>query len=109
MVSNNRDIIDFVGTPTFLRFALQVAMALMHFHKVQTYVSFMNFFSYVGVPRSKLALVRSCPKGARKAKLDDIKSIGHHLTNFRKNSLFLVALNLDPKGALNLKIKNAPA
>ena len=44
-----------------------------------------------------MAPIRNCPKGARKAKLDDIRSIGHLLANFRKNSLFLVDLNLDPK------------
>ena len=65
-----------------------------------------TFFLYLGVPRSNLAPVRNCPKGERKAKLDDIRSIGHLLTNFRKISLFSVALNMDPKSALNLKIKN---
>ena len=44
-----------------------------------------------------MAPIRNCPKGARKAKLDDIRSIGHLSANFCKNSLFLVALNLDPK------------
>ena len=29
--------------------------------------------------------------------------MGNLLINFRKNSSFLVALKLDPKGALNLK------
>ena len=53
-----------------------------------------------------MAPVRNCPNGERKAKLDDIRSIGHLLTHFRKISLFSVALNMDPKSALNLKIKN---
>ena len=44
-----------------------------------------------------MAPIRNCPKGARKAILDDIRSIGHLLANFHKNSLFLVALNLDRK------------
>ena len=68
MVSNERDIIEFVGTPPFLRFALQVAMVIMHFHKAQTCVSFKNIFF---VSRHNLAPVRNCPKGERKAKLDD--------------------------------------
>ena len=55
---------------------------------------------------SNLAPVRNCPKGERKAKLDDIRSIAHLITNCRKISLFSVALNIDPKSALNLKIKN---
>ena len=46
---------------------------------------------------SNLAPVRNCPKGERKAKLDDIRSMGHLLTNFRKSSLFSVALNMDQK------------
>ena len=44
---------------------------------------------------SNLAPVRNCPKGEREAKLDDIRSMGHLLTKFRKNSLFSVALNID--------------
>ena len=55
---------------------------------------------------SNLAPVRNCPKGERKAKLDDIRRIGHLLTNVRKISLFSVTLNMDPKSALNLKIEN---
>ena len=81
MVSNNRGIIEFIGTPPFLRFALLVAMATMHFHTAQANVSFKNiFFSYLGVPMSYLAPVRNSHKGERKAKLDDIRRIGHLLT-----------------------------
>ena len=64
-----------------------------------------QFFHIQGVLRSNLAPVRNCLKGARNAKVDDIRSIGNLLTNFRKNSLSLVALNLDPKKCLKLKIK----
>ena len=88
MVRNNRDIIDFVGTPPFLRFALQIAMTSTHFHNVQTCVSFRNFFRIKRVPRSNLAPIRKCPKGARKATLDDIRSIGHLLTNFHKTGYY---------------------
>ena len=45
---------------------------------------------------SNFAPVRNCPKCERKAKFYDIRSIGHLLTNFRKISLFSVALNMDP-------------
>ena len=55
-----------------------------------------------------LAPVRNSHKGERKAKLDDIRRIGHLLTNFRKISLFSVALNMDPKKALNLKKMHRP-
>ena len=48
---NNRDIIEFIGTPPVLRFALQVAMATTYFHKAQTCVSFKNIFSYLGGPK----------------------------------------------------------
>ena len=89
MVSYNRDIIDFVGTPPFLRFVLLVAMATMHFHKVQTCLSFKNiFFRILGRPRSILARVRNCPKGDRKAKLDDIGSKGLLLTFFCKKTTY---------------------
>ena len=91
MVRNNRDLIECVGTPPFLRFTLQVAMAPMHFHKAQTCLSFKNIFFVFRDPRSNLAPVRNSPKGEDKAKLDDIRSKGHILTNFRKISLFLVA------------------
>ena len=99
MVRNNRNIFESVGTPPFLRFALHVVMATMDFHKAQTCVSFKNFFSYLGVPRGNLAPIRNSPWGERKAKLDDIRSKGHILTNFRKISLFSVALNMDPISA----------
>ena len=52
-----------------------------------------------------MAPVRNCPKGERKVKLDDKRRIEHLLTNFRKISLFSVALIMDQKSALNLKIK----
>ena len=48
-----------------------------------------------------LAPVRNSHKGERKANLDDIRRIGHLLTIFCKISLFSVALNMDPKSALN--------
>ena len=56
-----------------------------------------TFFSYLGVPRSNL--------GARKAKLDNIKSIEHRYLQFFVKQVILVALILDPKSALNLKVK----
>ena len=61
-----------------------------------------TFFSYLGGPKE---LFDTRPKGERKARLDDIRSIGHLLTNFRKICLFSVALNMDPNIALKLKIK----
>ena len=84
MVTNNRDIIELVGTLPFLRFALQVAMATMHFHKAQICVSFKNIiFVLRGSEGAILAPARNCPKGERKAKLDDVRSKGHLITNFR--------------------------
>ena len=96
MVSNNLDIIDFVDTPPFLRFALQVTMATMHFNKALTCVSFRNIFSYLVVPRSNL--------GARKAKLDYIRSIEHRFTFFRKTGHF-GSTPFGHKSALNFKVK----
>ena len=54
-------MIDFVNTSPFLRIALQVAMATMHFHIAQTGL-FMSFFRIPGgtrkqfVTNSKLSL-----------------------------------------------------
>ena len=114
MVSYNRDIIDFVGTPPFLRFVLLVAMATKHFHKVQTCVSFKNiFFRILGRPRSILARVRNRLKGDRKAKLDDIGGIGHLLTFFFcKKQFSFGSPQFGPKKCLTLKKKkkkNAPS
>ena len=45
-------MIDFVNTTPFLRIALHVAMATMHFHIAQTG---LFFFGIQGVPGNKLA------------------------------------------------------
>ena len=63
MVSNNRYIIDFVGPPSFLRFALQVVMATMHFHKVQTGVSFRNIFTYYVVHKKQFGVRKNLSLG----------------------------------------------
>ena len=53
--------LDFVGTPVFLRAALQVAMATMHFHITQTGLFLGTFFSHSGGPRVLLAPMNNCP------------------------------------------------
>ena len=59
-------MIDFVGAPPFLRIALLVAMATMHFHILaQTGLFFGNFFRIKGVPGNNLAPMKNCPWGAR--------------------------------------------
>ena len=45
-------MIDFVDTPPFMRIALQVAVASMHFHIAQTGL-FMGIFSHSGDPREQ--------------------------------------------------------
>ena len=45
-------MIDFVITSPFLRIALPVAMATMHFHKAQTDGEFL--FSHSGGPKKQL-------------------------------------------------------
>ena len=62
-------------------------MATMHFHKVQTCVSFRNVFFVLRGSQGTIGLPKTSPKGAREAKLVDIK-IGHLLTNFRKTAYF---------------------
>ena len=56
-------MIDYVNTLTtpFLRIALQVAMATMHFHIAKTGLFMGNFFHIQGVPGNDLALIRNCP------------------------------------------------
>ena len=41
-------MIDFVNTPPFLRIALQVAMATMHFYIAQTGLFTGTFFAFMG-------------------------------------------------------------
>ena len=41
-------MIDFVDTPQFLRIALQVAMATMHFHIAKTGLFMRIFFAFMG-------------------------------------------------------------
>ena len=45
MISSSGDMIGFVGIPLFLRIALQVAVATMHFHIAHSGIFFRNIFS----------------------------------------------------------------
>ena len=59
-------MIDFIGISQLLRIALQVAIATMHFHIVQTGLCFRNIvFCFKGVPGNNLAPIRYSPGGAR--------------------------------------------
>ena len=47
-------MIDFLGAPSFLRFALRAAMATMHCHLLaQTALFIGNIFSHLGGPREQ--------------------------------------------------------
>ena len=46
-------MIDFVDIPSFLRIALQVAMATMHFHRAQTGLFMGNYFFAFKGPRKQ--------------------------------------------------------
>ena len=49
-------MIDFVGAPSFLRIALRVALATMHFHILALTGLFLrNFFRLKGFPGNNLA------------------------------------------------------
>ena len=52
-------MIDFVGTPPFLRMALRVAMVTMHFHKARTGLFLWNI-SIQRVPGNNLAPMKDC-------------------------------------------------
>ena len=64
-------MIDFEGTPPFLRIALRVAMATMHYHIVQTGLFLGALFLHtLGILRNNLAPMRNCLWNARLVKLD---------------------------------------
>ena len=55
-------MIDFVGTPPFLRIAEWVATEIMHFHTTHNKFIFENnFCSHIGVPINNLSTMRNCP------------------------------------------------
>ena len=58
-------MIGFVNKHPFLRLALHVAMATMHFHIAQTGLFMGNFFRIQGVQGNNLAPIQNCPWGAR--------------------------------------------
>ena len=58
-------MIDFVNTSPFLKIALQVAMATMHFHIAQTSLFMGIFFAFRGVSGNSLATIQNCHWGAR--------------------------------------------
>ena len=61
-------MIDFVYTPPFLRIALQVAMATMHFHIAQPGFFMKKFFRIQWVPGKNVAPIQNYPWGARSIK-----------------------------------------
>ena len=56
------DMIDFVGTPLFLRITLRVAMATIHFHIAKTGLFLGNiYFLIQGIQENNLPLMKNCP------------------------------------------------
>ena len=62
----------FVGIPPFLRIALRVAMATMHFYIDQTGLFLGNIFSHSEDPREQLITHEQLSWGARLVKLDAV-------------------------------------
>ena len=62
-IKSSSDVIDFVGAPPFLRIALRVTIATMHFHIFGLFSR--TFFRIKGVPGNNLAPMKNCPWGAR--------------------------------------------
>ena len=58
-------MIDFVNTPPFLRIALQVAMATIHFHIAQTGFLWGFFFAFKGSQETIWPTIQNCPWGER--------------------------------------------
>ena len=53
-------MIDFVGTPLFLRMALRVAMVTMYFNIARTGLFLGLFLNTQGVPGNNLAPMKDC-------------------------------------------------
>ena len=53
-------MIDFVGTPPFLRVAEWVAVEIMHFHKTYNKFIFRKKFRMKGVQINNLSTTRNC-------------------------------------------------
>ena len=62
-------MIDLIGISPFLRIALWVAMATMHFHIAQTDLFVRNIFCIKGGSWNNLAHTKNCPGRARYVKL----------------------------------------
>ena len=54
-------MIDFLGTPPFLRITLRVSMVTMHFHISQTGLFLGTIFSHSGYPREQFGANENCP------------------------------------------------
>ena len=62
MISSTYNNLDFVGTPLFLRAALQVSMATMHFNITQIGLFLgKDLFCIQVVPGNNLAPMKNCP------------------------------------------------
>ena len=53
-------MIDFVGTPPFLRVAEWVAVEIMHFHTTHNKFIFRTIFRMKGIPINNLSTMRNC-------------------------------------------------
>ena len=53
-------MIDFVGTPLFLRVEDWVAVEIMHFHTTHNKFIFRTIFRMKGVPINNLSTMRNC-------------------------------------------------
>ena len=60
VIGSNCDMIDFVGTPPFLRVAEWVAMEIMHFHATHNMFIFRTIFRMKEVPINNLSTTRNC-------------------------------------------------
>ena len=58
-------MIDFVGTPSFLRIALQVAIATMHFQMPKQVYFGEQYFWHSGDPREQLSIHEKLPWGCK--------------------------------------------
>ena len=95
-------MIDFVDTPPFLRIALQVAMATMHFQIAKTGLFMRIFFSHSGGPREQFNTNSKLSLGC---KVCQIRSRGRwfeagislFMMFFMIFTLFIIYLNMQMK------------
>ena len=65
--SSSLDMIDFVGTPPFLRIAFLLSMQTIFSHSPNKFFFYDKMFRKLGVPMKDMVPMRNCPVGCKVA------------------------------------------